>query len=213
MEKLYPILDTAALKRRNCTLSTAANALLTGGVKLLQIRHKAFWSREVFHEAAAIADQCDKHGATLIINDRADFAMLLNAGLHVGQDDLPASAARRLIGPTPILGLSTHSQAQLAQAAAEPANYVALGPIFGTGNKENPDPVVGLDRLAAWREQIPQPLVAIGGITRDNAISVFKAGADSVAVIGDLLPEDCTEATIRQRLEEWRQLLNSLSSK
>jgi thiamine-phosphate pyrophosphorylase len=208
LTKLYPILDTAALEQRNCTLSTASKALLACGVLILQIRHKQFWSRDTFNEADTIASLCRDHGATLVINDRADFSMLLDAGLHVGQDDLSASAARKLIGPSRLLGLSTHNAAQLTEAAAEPVDYVALGPIFGTGNKLNPDPVVGLEQLAEWRKLAPQPLVAIGGITRRNAKAVLAAGADSVAVIGDLLPEVCTEQSIRERIDEWQHLLN-----
>jgi thiamine-phosphate pyrophosphorylase len=208
LTKLYPILDTAALEQRSCPLSTASNALLNGGARILQIRHKAFWSREIFAEAESVASQCRQHGARLIINDRADFAVLLNAGLHVGQDDLPAADARKLIGSDRTLGLSTHNAAQLALAASEPADYIALGPIFGTANKDNPDPVVGLDHLAAWRKLAPQPLVAIGGITRNNATDVLAAGADSVAVIGDLLPEPCNEFTLRERMDEWQRLLN-----
>jgi thiamine-phosphate pyrophosphorylase len=208
LTKLYPILDTSALEQRNCSLGMAAKAMLDSGAKLLQIRHKAFWSRDTYSLAESVADQCRQHGVTLVINDRADFAMLLGSGLHVGQDDLPPSDARRLIGPSSTLGLSTHNAEQLADAAAEPADYVALGPIFGTANKDNPDPVVGLDQLAAWRTLVPQPLVAIGGITRHNAKAVLAAGADSVAVIGDLLPEPCNEFTLRERMEEWQRLLN-----
>jgi thiamine-phosphate pyrophosphorylase len=208
LTKLYPILDTAALEQRNCTLSTASKALLASGALIIQIRHKHFWSRETFNESEAVASLCRDHSAMLVINDRADFSMFLDAGLHVGQDDLPATAARKLIGPSRLLGLSTHNAAQLSQAAAEPVNYVALGPIFGTGNKLNPDPVVGLEQLAEWRKLAPQPLVAIGGITRQNAKAVLAAGADSVAVIGDLLPDICTEQTIRERMDEWQHLLN-----
>jgi thiamine-phosphate pyrophosphorylase len=208
LTKLYPILDTAALEQRNCSLSTASKALLGSGARLLQIRHKAFWSRETFAEVEAVASLCRDHDAKLVINDRADFAMLLDAGLHVGQADLPAAAARKLIGYSQPLGLSTHNAAQLADAAFEPADYIALGPIFGTANKLNADPIVGLEQLAAWRKLAPQPLVAIGGITRQNAKAVLAAGADSVAVIGDLLPEICNEHTLRERMDEWHHLLS-----
>jgi thiamine-phosphate pyrophosphorylase len=208
LTKLYPILDTAALEQRNCTLSTASKALLASGARIIQIRHKSFWSRETFSNAEAVAALCRVHGATLVINDRADFSLLLDAGLHVGQGDLPAATVRKLIGPSRSLGLSTHNAAQLSQAAAEPIDYVALGPIFGTGNKLNPDPVVGLEQLAEWRKLAPQPMVAIGGIRRQNAKAVLAAGADSVAVIGDLLPDICTEQTIRERMDEWQHLLN-----
>lgn len=207
MTKLYPILDTGALRQRNCTLVTAAAALLSADAKLLQIRHKQHWSPETFGEAQAVADLCRKHSAELIINDRADFALLLNAGLHVGQDDLPPVDARRLTGPTRTLGFSTHNAPQLAAAANEPATYIALGPIFATSSKDRPDPEVGLVNLAAWRGLVPQPLVVIGGITRANARQVLDAGADSLAVIADLLPDPCNESTLKERFEAWQRLL------
>jgi thiamine-phosphate pyrophosphorylase len=210
--KLYPILDTAALRKRNCSLRTAAGALLTAGVRLLQIRHKEHWSREIFDDARVIADLCQKYSAELIINDRADFALLLNAGLHIGQDDLPPADARRVIGNIRTLGFSTHNSVQLAAAAKEDVTYVALGPIFATFNKDQPDPQVGLSNLAAWRSLVPQPLVAIGGITRANARQVLDAGADSLAVIADLLPDPCTESEIRRRFEAWQQLLFGAAS-
>jgi thiamine-phosphate pyrophosphorylase len=206
--KLYPVLDTIALQKRNCSLLTAGTALLGAGAQLLQIRHKDHWSREVFAEAEAVANLCQKHGAALIVNDRADFALLLDAGLHVGQDDLSPADARRVIGEARTLGLSTHGAEQLQTAAAAPVSYVALGPIFSTTNKEQPDPEVGLERLAEWRSLVPQPLVAIGGITRSNARQVLEAGADSLAVIGDLLPDPCTESTLKERFDEWQRLLN-----
>jgi thiamine-phosphate pyrophosphorylase len=206
--KLYPILDTAALHAKNCSLAVASAALLAAGARLLQIRHKEHWSREFFGEVEEVANQCQRRGAALIVNDRADFALLLDAGLHVGQDDLTAADARRVIGGARTLGLSTHNAAQLTAAAEEPVNYVALGPIFGTSNKDNPDPVVGIERLKTYRALAPQPLVAIGGIRRSNARQVLEAGADSLAVIGDLLPDTCNEFTIRTRFEEWQRLLN-----
>jgi len=208
LTKLYPILDTAALAQRHCSLTIAASALLSAGASLLQIRHKQHWSRDTFAEAQVIAELCRKHGAQLIVNDRADFALLLDAGLHVGQEDLPPADARRLIGTERLLGFSTHNAEQLVAAANEPVNYVALGPIFNTSNKENPDPEVGLANLSAWRSLVPQPLVAIGGITRANALAVLDAGADSLAVIGDLLPAICTDSTLRERYESWQRLLN-----
>jgi thiamine-phosphate pyrophosphorylase len=142
----------------------------------------------------------------LLINDRADMAKLLGAGLHVGQDDLAPGDARRLLGAEALLGYSTHNPQQIAAAAAEPVSYVAFGPVFSTASKENPDPVVGLDELRACRARCDRPLVAIGGITRQNVSAVFAAGADSVAVIGDLLLEDCSVANLRRRMEEWQQL-------
>ncbi len=208
LTKLYPILDTRALQHRHCSLLTACAAILGAGAKLLQIRHKDHWSRIVFAETGEVAELCAKHGAQLIVNDRADFALLLNAGLHVGQDDVAPSDARQLIGPGRTLGFSTHDDAQLRAAALQPVDYVAIGPIFVTASKENPSPMVGLEKLAPWRKLVPQPLVAIGGITRSNALSVLEAGADSLAVIGDLLPETCDDYHLRERFDLWQRLLN-----
>ncbi len=195
------------LAQRRCSPTVAARAFLEEGASILQIRHKLHWSREIFDEARLAAELCRKHGAQLIINDCADFALLLDAGLHVGQDDLTPGDARRLMGPDRVLGFSTHNAEQLSAAASEPVTYVALGPVFSTANKENPDPEVGLANLAAWRPLVSGPLVAIGGITRANALSVIDAGADSLAVIGDLLPEVCTGSTLRERFGEWVRLL------
>jgi thiamine-phosphate pyrophosphorylase len=187
-------------------LAAAARAMIEGGARILQIRHKGHWSRAVFDAAREVARLCLEAGALLMVDDRADFALLLGAGLHVGQDDLPPREARGLIGPDAVLGLSSHNPEQLRGAAAEPVDYVALGPIFATASKHNPDPVVGLDGLRRCRGLVERPLVAIGGITRANARNVFDAGADAVAVIADLLPASCTGKSIRERMEEWRQI-------
>jgi thiamine-phosphate pyrophosphorylase len=204
--RLYPILDTATLERRNCGVEDAAEAMLEAGAGILQFRHKGRWGRTVFERAEAVARMCAQKGVLLIIDDRADMALLLNAGLHVGQDDLPPANARRIIGADAILGLSTHNPGQLAAAEHEPASYLAIGPVCPTGTKENPDPVIG---LAVLRLPRTRPLVAIGGITRRNAQELIAAGADSVAVISDLYPDPCTPQTIRARMEEWQRLLNA----
>jgi thiamine-phosphate pyrophosphorylase len=154
-----------------------------------------------------VAELCWEAGALFVIDDRADIALLLNAGVHVGQQDLPPSDVRRLIGPDRILGFSTHNEAQLRAAADEPADYLALGPIFETGSKQKPDPVVGLEELRRLRPLDRRPLAAIGGITRENARAVLEAGADSVAVIGDLLPPELSYESIRARMEEWQRIV------
>ena len=138
----------------------------------------------------------------IVINDRADVAKMLGAdGVHLGQDDLPPSRVRALVGPDVWIGCSTHNEAQFRAAGREPADYLALGPIFATGSKENPDPVVGLAELARLRPLTAKPLVAIGGIARDNVRQVLEAGADAVAVISDLLSGD-----LDSLLKEWVQL-------
>ena len=204
---LYPILDSALLQSRDCSLEVAAAALLDAGARILQIRHKGHWPRALFEQACQVKLLCDQTGATLIVNDRADIALLLGSGLHVGQDDIPPAVARWLIGAGAILGYSTHNAEQLDAAAGEPATYLALGPMFPTQSKLNPDPVVGVDRLRAWRHLASKPLVAIGGITRLNAPSVLEAGADSVAIIGDLFPADCSSASIGERMRDWQRTI------
>src|SRR6266852_3434683 len=125
--------------------------MLDAGTGILQIRHKGHWTRILFDQATRVARLCNQSAATLIVNDRADIALLLGAGLHLGQDDLPPQDARRLIVAGAILGYSTHNAGQLAAAAGEPASYLALGPMFPTQSKINPDPVVGVERLRTWR--------------------------------------------------------------
>jgi thiamine-phosphate pyrophosphorylase len=206
LPRFYPILDTEVALRRSFDPVKAAGQVLDGGAKILQFRHKGFLSREAFAWLEQIAKLARATGATLVVNDRADLAKLFGAGLHLGQDDLLPSVARRVIGPDAIVGYSTHNEAQLRAACDEPADYLALGPIFGTTTKDNPDPTVGLDELRRLRPLSDRPLVAIGGITRANARQALQAGADSVAVIGDLFPED---GQVRARVEEWIRLLES----
>ena len=140
------------------------------------------------------------------MNDRADMAGLIGAGLHVGQDDLAPADCRALLGPAALLGYSTHNSDQLDAADSQPVNYVAIGPVFATVSKHKPGPIIGLDDLRNWRRRCGRPLVAIGGITRETAPAVFAAGADSVAVIGDMLPKNCTATNLRLRMEEWQLL-------
>jgi thiamine-phosphate pyrophosphorylase len=179
----YPIIDNVA----------AAEALLEAGARILQFRHKSFFSRRALEEASRISELCRHAGAMFVVNDRADVAKLLDAALHLGQDDLAPEDARRILPAPSIIGFSTHNEQQLQAGDREPVDYLAIGPIFPTRSKLNPDPVVGLDRLRALRALTQKPLVAIGGITRELAPQVFEAGADSVAVISDLFP----------RPEEW----------
>jgi thiamine-phosphate pyrophosphorylase len=195
------------LAQRSCDVIAVAEAMLAGGARILQFRHKGHYSRQVFVEAEKVAALCRRAGALFVIDDRADIAILLDAGVHVGQDDLPPQDARRLMGPGRLLGFSTHNETQLRAAASEPVDYMAVGPIFGTLSKEKPDPVVGIEELRRLRALATRPLVAIGGITRENARAVLEAGADSVAVIGDLLPAECNFKSMRERMEQWQKLV------
>jgi thiamine-phosphate pyrophosphorylase len=210
LPRLYPILDTATLERRAFPVETAAAAMLEGGAGILQFRHKGPFTRKAFEDAGRVADLCRRFGAQFVVDDRADIAVLLNAGLHLGQEDLAPEDARRLIGTKRILGFSTHDAAQLSAAAAVPADYLALGPIFETASKENAGAAVGLANLRAWRRLTARPLAAIGGINRQNAAAVLEAGADSVAVISDLLPDEITAASLRTRMEEWQRILKNV---
>jgi thiamine-phosphate pyrophosphorylase len=205
LPRFYPILDTIALTERGCAVIPAAKALLDAGIKILQYRHKDDWTQVHFDEAKQIANLCHEVGVLFVLNDRADFARLLGAALHVGQDDLPPVAARRVITDE-VIGFSTHDELQLARANEEPVEYISLGPIFVTNSKNKPDPVVGTDGLRRLRSFTEKQLAAIGGITPENARDVLNAGADSVAVISGLLPHTCDQITLRRRAEEWIRL-------
>jgi thiamine-phosphate pyrophosphorylase len=210
LPRLYPILDTGTLARHNFPPLEAAEAILESGTQILQFRHKDFWTVETFALAQKLAALCLEANAIFIVNDRADYAHTLHAGiplgLHIGQADLSPTDARTVIGPAAILGFSTHNPAQMRAALNEPVDYLAFGPVFPTASKLNPDPQVGLDGLKAIRALTKKPLVAIGGITRDNASFCWDAGADSVAVIADLYPQPLNRRSIRERMAEWIRL-------
>ena len=202
---VYPILDTASVSRAGLTVLEVAEAFLAGGAEILQFRHKDFWSREIFAAAEQVACRCSDAGAPFIVNDRADYAAMLGAGLHIGQDDLTPVDARRVIGDEAALGFSTHNPEQMRAAQSEPVDYVAFGPVFTTISKEQPDATVGVEGLARVRAITTKPLVAIGGITLENAAACWSAGADSVAVIGSLLHGGGTAATVRDRMATFVQ--------
>jgi len=184
--RLYAIIDPAQGGGRS-PLEVAA-ALLAAGVRLIQFRDKHASSGELCTHAQRVAECVRKAGGVFIINDRADIALAVDAdGVHVGQDDLPVDSARALLGPGKLIGYSTHVLEQVREADRSTADYVAFGPIFPTASKENPDRVVGLEGLGKARQVTRKPLVAIGGITLENARAVIAAGADSVAVIRGLV--------------------------
>jgi thiamine-phosphate pyrophosphorylase len=190
LPKLYAILDVACFAaplRTTAAIVEYARELAAGGVTWLQYRNKVGHTREMLSDAREIRRALGS-GVTLIMNDRADICIAAGyEGVHVGQEDLSAEGARAVIGADRILGVSTHNLEQLKEADAGPANYIACGPVFATSSKKNADRIVGLDGIRAARAATKKPLVAIGGITRANARSVIDAGADSVAVISDLL--------------------------
>jgi thiamine-phosphate pyrophosphorylase len=194
---LYPIVDAAALGGR--AVGGAVAGVVAGGARLVQFRGKGLPDRRFLELAAEALDAARAGGALLVVNDRPDVAIILGAdGVHLGQDDLAPGEVRALLPPGTLLGVSTHDLEQLERAAGQPVDYVAIGPVFPTRSKTAPDPVVGLEMVRAARALTPRPLVAIGGITEDNAGSVTEAGADGVAVISGLLSQADLAAAVRR---------------
>ncbi len=210
---LYPILDIDLLTARSLDLASIATAWQAAGVTLVQYRNKQGSARKMLRDAARIREIFPRNsGARLILNDRPDLALLARFdGVHVGQEDVSAEDARSIIGATPWIGVSTNSAEQVMEADKTSCDYIAYGPIFPTASKINPDSTVGLAGLRAARALTAKPLVAIGGITRRNCRSVIDAGADSLAVISDLLPDDdngnAHGKTARQIIEEFLAVL------
>jgi thiamine-phosphate pyrophosphorylase len=194
---LYAILDACL----HGDVLRSASALLSAGVTLLQYRNKSGNAREMLAHACELK-RLAANSVKLIMNDRADLCLAAGFdGVHVGQDDLSPQSARKIIGNQLWLGVSTHNPEQVAEADQTTADYIALGPVFGTASKSNPDPVIGLEGVRKARSLTRKPLVAIGGITRANCREVIDAGADSVATISDLLREP------RQSAEEFLRIL------
>ena len=206
LPRLYPVLDTSVLSGRSCLPVSAAQSLIEAGVRILQYRHKDHWTQAQFDEAKQIASLCEEAGVLYVLNDRADFARLMGAALHVGQEDLPPVAARSIVGDEP-MGFSTHNRGQLVRANSEPVEYLSIGPVFPTTSKLRPDPVIGIDGIKALRPLTSKPLVAIGGIDRATARDVIDAGADSIAIISAIFPEGFDHLSLRRHTEEWLQLL------
>ena len=187
---LYAILDASPEFAAESALNIPeiADRLVEAGVELLQYRDKHGSAGRILDSSQALAARFVPKGVRVIVNDRADIAAMAGAaGVHVGQEDLPVNEARKICGAPLWVGVSTHTLEQLRVAEATSADYIAVGPIFPTGTKANPDPVVGLEFLRAARQLTRKPLVAIGGITVESASEVYRAGADSIAVIRDLM--------------------------
>lgn len=196
---LYTIADT--LGRPGVSFCELAEKLCRGGARLVQLRVKDLPSRKflsIAHEVGAI---CRRHNCLLIINDRADVALAVDAdGVHVGQEDLPLAAARRVIGPHKIIGVSTHDPAQAQAAERSGADYIGFGPLFGTMTKATGYSARGLEQLREIRSLVQLPIVAIGGITAERAASAFAAGADAVAMISDLVLASDVTAKVQETL-------------
>ncbi len=193
LPRLYCIADPAFFST-TAELLAFAEELAEAGCTLLQYRNKSGNARVMLEQASELLRRSRARvpaaHVRLIMNDRADLCLAAGfGGVHIGQDDLSPESVRRIIGPERWLGISTHNPEQLREADLRPADYLAIGPVFATLSKDKPDPVVGLEGVRRARQLTRKPLVAIGGITRANAASVIEAGADSVAVISDLLRE------------------------
>jgi thiamine-phosphate pyrophosphorylase len=208
LSPLTAIIDVDVAARAGWTAADLARAFLAGGASFLQLRAKNASGAAFLAAATEIAALARSANALLIVNDRADIARLADAdGVHVGQDDLPPAAVRRVIGSEAIVGLSTHTPDQIDAAVREPIDYVAVGPLFGTATKDTGYAPIGLDLVrdaAARASAAGVPLVAIGGITLDRAADVVAAGASSVAVITDLLASSDPEERVRAYLQRLR---------
>ncbi len=213
LARLYAILDTDLLSARSLAIASIAAGLRAAGVKLVQYRNKQGNAREMLRDASLLREIFPaSEDLRLLFNDRPDLTLLAGFdGVHVGQGDVSADDARSIVGSGRWVGVSTNSADQVMEADQTSCDYIAYGPIFPTASKINPDPTVGLAGLGAARALTAKPLVAIGGITRKNCRSVLDAGADSVAVISDLLPANSdpntAQAAIRQIAEEFFSLL------
>jgi len=211
LARFYPILDAGLLAKRRISMADCAKAMCDAGVTLLQYRDKRALPQEILQNAETIKKIFAGTGAVLILDDRADVAALAEwDGVHVGQHDLSPEGARKVMGSGALVGLSTHNGTQVLEgdAAMERIGgpgYLAIGPVYATGSKENPDPVVGLEGVRRARQLTALPLVAIGGITLENAAAVIAAGADAVAVISAATGKDAAET--KELCSQWIELL------
>ena len=203
LPRFYPILDTGCFETSEALLN-GAEQLVAAGARILQYRNKSGDAAQMLIDARELRQRVlySERGdsVTLIMNDRPDLCLAADfEGVHVGQDDLSPNSARKIVGPNRWLGISTHHPAQVIEADKTSADYIAIGPVFGTASKLNPDPVVGLEGVVEARKLTSKPLVAIGGIMRTNCAEVIAAGADSVAVISDLIldPRKSAEEFLR----------------
>jgi len=190
LPRLYPIIDPALIPGsgdQSGRVAAFARELVKGGARLVQYRNKRDGGRQMLGDARELRRVIGAN-VRLIMNDRADLCLAAGFdGVHVGQDDLSPESARLIVGDRLWVGVSTHSVEQAIEADKTSADYIAIGPVFATSSKQDPDPIVGLEGVRAARAATRKPLVAIGGISRSNCVSVIQAGADSVAVISDLV--------------------------
>lgn len=186
LPKIYPITDVRLAKISH---AEQVKNLIEGGAEIVQLREKYASPQEFYESAKKALEISRSQNVKIIINDRVDIALILKAhGVHLGQDDLPPEHARKILGEKAIIGFSTHTLAQAAEAVKFPIDYIAIGPVFATKTKENPSEIVGIENIKRVRDAVGNfPLIAIGGITLENFQYVLNAGANSVAIISDLL--------------------------
>lgn len=188
LPKVYPLTD---VRLSGISHVAQVERLIDGGAKLIQLREKYFAPKDFFADAEKALEVARRNDVKIIINDRVDIALALKAdGVHLGQDDLPPEKAREILGENAIIGFSTHNIRQAVEAINLPLDYIAIGPVFATSTKENPDEIVGLEGVKNVRAKIGDfPLVAIGGINFENFHSVLDAGADSAAIVSGIVSE------------------------
>jgi len=188
LPKIYPITDTRIAKLSH---AEQVERLIEGGAEIIQLREKYSSPKDFYEFAKEALKQARQHQVRIIINDRVDVALALKAdGVHLGQDDLPPEHARKILGEKAIIGFSTHNLEQAVRAARLPIDYLAIGPVFATRTKENPENVVGIEGVKIVRKAVGDfPLVAIGGITLENFREVLHSGADSAAVVSNLISD------------------------
>jgi thiamine-phosphate pyrophosphorylase len=198
---LYAVIDPDQTKGR--PIEEVLSELLRAGVKLLQLRAKSLAAKDFVELAKFVRSETDSHNCRLIVNDRADVAMLCNAdGVHLGQDDLPLQVGRKLLG-NKIIGISTHDIEQARQAQRDGADYIGFGPMFGSRTKDTGYSARGLAMLKEIRAAVTVPIVAIGGITEQNVSQIWQAGADSAAIISDILASKDIAAKIAAILAQF----------
>lgn len=186
--EIYAIIDAETLEKRSLDINFVAAEFRDAGIRLIQYRDKRGCPQKILAAARVLQDVFSGTDATLVLNDRADLALLAGwNAVHVGQTDLSVADTRRLLGQGSLVGVSTHTEAQIIAADRTDADYIAIGPVFGTRTKLDAEPIVGLEGIRRARALTAKPLVAIGGITRANARNVRDAGADSIALISGLL--------------------------
>jgi thiamine-phosphate pyrophosphorylase len=206
LPKLYAICDAELLAQRGISPEVFCRNLYAAGVRCMQYRDKGANAAQFLANARALRDSI-RRDAILVLNDRADVCELSSCdGLHIGQEDLTPGGARRVIGSGRLLGISTHNEAQLVAANATDADYIAIGPVYTTTSKANPDPLIGIEGVHRARRLTGKPLVAIGGIAQSNARDVIEAGADSVALISALVPSN-SNVCAQQLAEDFLKVL------